>query len=59
MNVRLNTLCRVLITPKVYPCLKMKSVLEILYYLLSLKALKSISEIAKLKKKIVTFYNFA
>lgn len=57
MNVRLNTSCRVLITPKVYPCLKLKSVLEILYYLLCLKALKSISVIArqKKKKKKVTF----
>lgn len=51
MNVRLNTSCRVLITPKVYPCLKLKSVLEILYYLLCLKALKSISVIARQKKK--------
>lgn len=51
MNVRRNTLYRVLITPKVYPCLKLKSVLEILYYLLCLKALRSISVIARLKKK--------
>lgn len=49
MNVKL-TLCRVLITPKVYLCPKLKSVLEIPYYLLCLKALKSISVIARLKK---------
>lgn len=41
---------RVLITPKVYLCLKLKSVLEILYYFFHQKALKSISIIARLEK---------
>ena len=40
MNVRLHTPCRALITPKAYPYFKLKSVLEILYYLLLLKVLK-------------------
>ena len=40
MNVRLHTPCRALITPKACPYFKLKSVLEILYYLLLLKVLK-------------------
>lgn len=50
MNVRLNTLCRVLITVKVYPCLKLKSVLEILYWWFCLRSFKSISVIARIKE---------